>query len=55
MYIVICVPNLAKIAPGVPQLCWKYFDNIYKYLCEFHLNASSAQSVYYLSILFTNQ
>jgi hypothetical protein len=29
MYIVICVPSLVKIAPGVPELCWKYIDNIY--------------------------
>jgi hypothetical protein len=32
IYIVICVPSLVEIAPGVPELCW----NIHTYEDYFH-------------------
>jgi hypothetical protein len=32
MHIVICVPSLVEIAPGVPDLCWNIHTYIHCYI-----------------------
>jgi hypothetical protein len=32
MYIVICVPSLVEITPGVPELCWNIHTHKHTYI-----------------------